>query len=427
MSQIFFAIWQLLCQMAPYLILGFAISSLLYALFPPSIIIRYTGKGIKSIFIAAFIGAPLPLCSCSVLPTALTLRQRGASAGATASFLIATPITSVDSIAVTYAFFGPLFAAYRVVASLIVSIVVGIATHIFSPPKPVNTQELQNPCQYCDLTTEHKHSLKERLSKGAVYGFFRLPSEIGRWILLGIIAGGILSFLLPKDAITRLAGSGLLPLLIMLGIGIPLYVCSTGSVPIAAALVKQGFSTGAAIVFLLVGPATNFAEIFALLRVLGKQFLIVYLISLALASLAAAYAYDIFFKFQKLVSTQHECCTDEPLSLFNQISGTALLFLLLVAQAIRIAKRRRESGCECAREFVHKTGFSETEILVPDLKCQACATAVTLALKSIEDVEDVRVDLNTKTVYVQHKDSVKKETLLDSIKSAGYQPREKLS
>ncbi|MCX7703202.1 MAG: permease [Planctomycetota bacterium] len=429
MSQILYSIWQLLCQMAPYLLFGFLLSAILYAIFPPSIIIRYTGKGIKSIFVASFIGAPLPLCSCSVLPMALTLKQRGASPGATASFLIATPITSVDSIAVTYAFFGALFATYRVVASLIISIIVGITIHFFSHSTHTAATAQNLPCQYCDLLTEHKHRLKERLLKGFFYGFFKLPSEIDRWILLGILIGGILSALLPADIVSQYAGKGLLPLFIMLGVGIPLYVCSTGSTPLAAALVSKGFSPGSALVFLLVGPATNIAALLSLWRILGRKFVLLYLLSLMLSTLFVAYFYDAIFK-TKVTSQQASlpCHATVSEPLFNQLSGISLLLLLLIIHIVSVFRRREgkeETSLPCACGEHHTAGATDTEISVPDMKCKACEAAVTLALKSIKGVENVKVDILNKIVKIHHKDEVSKESLLTALRQAGYQPREK--
>jgi len=410
MWQLITAIWLLLCQMAPYLLLGFGFAALLFTFVPPTLLNRLTGRGVRSVFVASVIGAPLPLCSCSVLPTALAFRERGASDGATASFLIATPITSVDSIAVTYAFFGWLFALFRLLASLLVALLVGLASHIASSSDEKRKRSV-SPCQFCERFEEHRHTLSERVVKGLSYGLQKLPYEIGRWILLGIVLGGLLTVALPKETLVRYAGSGVLPLLVMLGVGIPLYVCSTGSVPIAAALVSGGFSAGSALVFLLVGPATNLSAILALWRVLGRRFILVYLIVLFIAAFLVGYLFDTFFA-ESLIPTLTQKMRAEP-PLLYKVSALALLGLLLTAHLLGGLKKEKEEKKVIDDKM-------KTELLVKDLKCEACAAAVKSALLTLEGVDGVSVDLKTRLVEVYHSSPVERGRLVDAVRNAGY-------
>lgn len=413
------AIWRLLCQMSPYLLLGFSFAALLYAFVPPVLLNRLTGRGLKSVFVASFIGAPLPLCSCSVLPTALAFRRRGASDGATASFLIATPITSVDSVVVTYAFFGWMFALYRLLSSLVVAVSVGLVSHILSSSDSVSEHK-SDSCQYCGEVKEHSHGLGERMVKGVSYGFQMLPAEIGRWILLGIVVGGILTVVLPKEELVRYAGRGLLPLVVMLGVGVPLYVCSTGSVPIAAALVGGGFSVGSAIVFLLVGPATNLSAILALWRVLGRRFIVVYLLMLIATSLFVGYIYDTVFVETASVTTVQKMHSESP-SLLSGLLALVLLGLLLFThiKSSLSGKKKEEDTISTQRQ--------KTELAVSDLKCTSCSSAVSAALRAIDGVEEVVVDLKARKVTVYHSGSVTRDSLVEAVKGAGYSVDENVS
>ena len=336
------SVWALLCQMAPYLLLGFVFSSLLHAFVPPSLLQRRLGGGVGSVALATVVGAPLPMCSCSVLPAAMTLRQRGASPGATAAFLTATPITSVDSIFVTYAFFGAAFAAYRVGASLAAAFVVGVVVHLLGrrdAPAPPQT----DACSLCGSVEPHRHSLKERLVKGLEHGFLTLPRSIGRWILLGVLVGGVLSALLPVERV-RDFGAGWTGPLIMLLVGVPLYVCSTGSVPIGAALVAGGFSTGSALVFLLVGPASNIASLLVLWRSMGRRFVVVTLLSLAAVSLGVAYVLDNFLA--ERIAPAPAPSGDAGVGRWLHVASALALLVLMLAAHLPLVRRPKPPANE---------------------------------------------------------------------------------
>lgn len=329
-------IWLLAARMAPYLLFGFLVSSFLYGFVPSSLLERRLGRGLGSVALATIIGAPLPLCSCSVLPVAISLRQRGASAGAVAAFLIATPITSIDSLLATYAFFGLSFTLYRLLASLFVAFLAGAVTHFLTktcitPPSPVTS------CNLCHNTNPHSHSLRERLGKGVLHGFWELPREIGKWILLGIILGGLITVLLPRE-VGRMIGGGVFGPPVLLVMGLPLYVCSTGSVPVAAGFVNSGFTLGSALVFLLVGPATNIVPLITLWRVINTRFVLGLVLSVAAGSLFTAYLLD-FVAYSTISADVSPLRTT--VTIYHKIAGLVLLGLILVVYLQKIFKNHR--------------------------------------------------------------------------------------
>lgn len=288
-----------------FVLVGFAIAGLVHALVDPDRIARHLGgRSMRSAAVAALFGAPLPLCSCGVLPAALALRRNGASREATLSFLITTPETGVDSVAVTYAFFGPLLAIVRP----IVAIVTGLVAAALSLRSAAATGEPEHPadadaCQACGAPPpEHAHGaaggapaedagLPGRLRLAARYAFVDLFDDLGFWLAFAFVLTGVLSAVLPDGAFA-IPGT-ILPMLVMIAIGVPLYVCASASTPLAALFVAKGASAGAALVFLLVGPGTNAATIGAIARVLGRPFLRIYLGAIIGVAVAAGLALDL--------------------------------------------------------------------------------------------------------------------------------------
>ena len=123
--------WMIIEEFSPYLILGCFISGVLSIFLTVEIVQKYLGKkSISSVFIASFLGVPLPLCSCGVIPVSAYLSKHGASKGAVTSFLISTPQTGVDSIFITYGMLGPVFAIYRPIVAFISGILGGSFVHI---------------------------------------------------------------------------------------------------------------------------------------------------------------------------------------------------------------------------------------------------------------------------------------------------------
>ncbi|HET9887028.1 MAG TPA: SO_0444 family Cu/Zn efflux transporter, partial [bacterium] len=286
---------------SPYILFGFAIAALLNVLLPVHTVQRLLGRGrVRPIFMASLLGIPLPLCSCAVLPTAIALRRRGASPGATASFLISTPESDVDAIVLTYGLMGPLMAIYRPIAGFVTAIAAGFAADFWakSPiePEAGTAHDAHDKLSAEEARTKAATSWNERVRAGFSGAFRELFDETSHWILAGLIISALISTILPASIVTRYLSQGAVPLLLMLLIGIPLYICASASTPIAAALMLKGLSPGAALVFLLAGPATNIGSIGILTRTLGKRFVAIYVGSIAIFSLLFGILLDMLAK-----------------------------------------------------------------------------------------------------------------------------------
>lgn len=286
--------WILLNQMSPYLLFGFAAAGVLHVFVDTRKITAHLGeRSFLSVIKASLIGVPLPLCSCGVLPLAMSLRKEGASKGAVLSFLISTPTTGVDSILATYSLLGGAFAVYRVLASFVTGVVAGIMANIFLKNDKETAEKEAPPCKMCCKTEEHAHPAPAKFGAACEYAFVELIRDTGKWLIAGILIGGSISYFIPASFIATYVGSGITAMLIMLAVGMPMYVCASGSIPIAAALMMKGISPGAALVFLLAGPATNAAGMALIGGRLGKKALAIYLFSIAVCSLALGALLDL--------------------------------------------------------------------------------------------------------------------------------------
>lgn len=278
------ATWQIVLDAAVFIVLGFVIAALIRAFLSSESIVRYLGKNdLRSVFFAALFGVPLPLCSCGVVPTAMALRKQGASRAATVSFLISTPESSIDSIAITWALIDPLMTIFRPIAAFVTGLAAGVADILFGT-KEHPAPAAEEKCAHCEEEVgeaPHAHALSQRLAAGARFAFVELLTDISRWFLIGMLIAGAITFAVPDALIERHLGQGWTAMLLMLAAGLPLYVCATASTPIAAALILKGMSPGAAFVFLLAGPATNAASFAVIARMLGARTAIIYLLSIA--------------------------------------------------------------------------------------------------------------------------------------------------
>jgi len=273
-------------EAAIYILFGFFIAGLLYIFYPKEKVVKALGKkGFGSVLKAAFIGIPLPLCSCGVIPTAFSLRKQGASRGATLSFLISTPETGVDSIAISYALLDPIMTFFRPVAAFLTAMFAGITENIVTPKDEVLVTE-PNHCTTCNNSDVdgHTHSRKIKFKKAMEYAFVDLVGDISKTLIIGIVLAGIISTVIPKGFFENYLGSGVVSMLVMLVVGVPLYICATASTPIASALILKGLSPGAALVLLLAGPATNIATILIVGKQMGRKTVVVYLVCIALMS-----------------------------------------------------------------------------------------------------------------------------------------------
>ena len=284
-------------ESAIYILFGFLIAALLHFLMTPDFVTKFLGgKNSKSVIRASLLGIPLPLCSCSVVPAAISMRKQGASKGSTLSFLISTPETGVDSISLTYALMDPIMTFFRPLSALITAICAGLLANAIdrkdddSPLPKTLVQSCQSSKTDCCTTppaeTGKKRGLWEKAKALYQYAYVDLLQDIVAWLLISIVLAGIVAALIPDSFFEEVLGNGFLSMLVMLVVGIPLYQCASSSTPLAAALILKGLNPGAALVFLLAGPATNIGTVMLVGKILGKKMMVVYLATISCVSLA---------------------------------------------------------------------------------------------------------------------------------------------
>lgn len=286
--------WNILTDSAAYMLVGFFLAGVIKALVPDDFVVRHLGKNsFGSVLKASLLGMPLPLCSCGVVPAAAGLKQQGATNGATAAFLISTPETGVDSVAVTYALTDPLMTVIRPITAFITATITGLGINLLNRSDTPQEQGLP-PAGCCARPV--KGGLRQRLAAGLGYAFGDLLKDIGKWFLVGVVIAGAISAFLSTEFITTYLNGGIIPKLVMLVAAMPLYVCATASTPIAAALVLKGLSPGAALVFLMAGPATNAASLVVVARMIGKKAVAVYLAGIGVCALVLGIATDAVYQ-----------------------------------------------------------------------------------------------------------------------------------
>jgi uncharacterized membrane protein YraQ (UPF0718 family)/copper chaperone CopZ len=408
----------LLAEMAPYLLLGFFFAGILSEFVSAERIARHLGKGnISSVVKAALFGMPLPLCSCGVIPTTMALRKNGASRGAVLSFLISTPTTGVDSIFATYSLLGPLFAAYRVLASFIAGVFSGLVANLFGPKETINPNEDKQ-------SNNHNHQ-RRRMSLGRRIGavfqsaFVELYDEIAKWLLLGILIGGIISFLIPDNFFTTFLSEGWQAILVMLVIGIPLYVCATGSIPIAAALMLKGINPGAAFVFLLAGPATNAVTITVISKYLGTRSSIIYLASIAISSVGLALLLDKVWVWFGLSLSGGHTMGHEMLPEWLKIGGAVFILLL----SVFVFMKKKYPQLFARRKQIQTGDVCSSIFTVPDMTCSDCAQKIKSAVNELDGIDVVIADPASKQVKIEHTASTTDLQIAEAIRGAGYQVR----
>ena len=297
---------------------------------------RYLGgKGFKSVFYGALFGVPLPLCSCGVLPTAMSLRKQGASKGATASFLISTPETGVDSIIATYSVLGLPFAVIRPVAAFCNAIMGGWLINKFGDKDevvPVDASAKTCCCHHKQEETHHEGFLG-KMREALRFGFVEMIEDIGKWLVIGLVIAGLITVFVPDEFFALFRGNTQLSMLLVLCIAIPMYICATGSIPIAVALMMKGLTPGAALVLLMAGPACNMASILVINKTLGRKSLVLYLVSIITMAILWGHVVDYLLPaewFQMALSVGR-CCIEESTSWLNWSSTIVLGLLLLNA------------------------------------------------------------------------------------------------
>ncbi len=404
--------WNLLREMAPYLLLGFAVAGVLHVVIPSDWVERHLSRSrFANLVKAALFGVPLPLCSCGVIPVAAHLERAGASRGAVVSFLVSTPTTGVDSILATYALLGPLFAVFRPIAAFVSGVFAGALTALWGERGTEGASG--DSCVSCGSSDHRGEPWSQRVRTAVRYAFHDLVADVGRWILLGVVAGGLIAFLVPAALVEQYLGTPTLAYPLMLLIGIPMYVCATGSIPIAAALVMKGMTPGAGLIFLIAGPATNTATLAFVGGKLGRRTLGVYLGTLVFLAFLFGLAFDglwtLLGRDMGLLQGGMQMLPEG----IKTLSAVILTVLIGWALVPKFWKRSPNSVPQPLE--VSTMGYL---FKVPDMTCGHCKARIESALQALQGVQAVRVDLKRKQVEVSGE--VPRNQVIQAIRQAGY-------
>jgi uncharacterized protein len=402
--------WLVAAQMSPWLLLGFLVAGTLSTVIAPAWLERHLGgQGMGPVVKAAALGVPLPLCSCGVIPVAASLRSHGASRGATTAFLLSTPQTGVDSILITYTMLGPLFAVFRPVIALLTGLVGGGLVEAFVPedvrpaaPRPAPTPALMvfqmaAPASApAPATPAARTPFGTRLRKLLTYGLVTLPADLWRALLIGVVLAGIISAVVPADFVARYVSPGPFSVLLMMIIGIPLYVCATASVPLAAGFIFMGLSPGAALAFLIAGPGTNAATLTTIGRVLGRRALGLFLLTVAASAFGAGLLLDALMPWlgraMPALAPPVHCHGD--VSPWSHLAAAALVLVMANAwwRTRRVARAKAAS--------VRRAAASTVVFAVEGMHCSHCVDSVTRAVGELPGVDACAVDLQGGTATV---------------------------
>ena len=323
--------WATIAEMSPYLLFGFLVAGIISVFMSQRVVERHLGgKGIWPLVKASLFGVPLPLCSCGVIPVSMSLHKHGASKASTISFLLSTPQTGADSIFVTLSLLGPLFAIFRPLAAFATGIIGGVLTNVFDKTQDAEVQEPQECMEQCCSESRDK-----KIFRGLKYGFVTLPRDIGRAMLIGLIIAAVISALVPEGYFAEHLGTGIFAMVVMMFLGIPVYVCATASVPIAAALILKGLTPGAAVVFLMTGPATNAASFVTIWKTLGSRTAITYILTVAGCALLSGILLDYI-----AAGVDFEVATRPAMMLPPVIKYASAIVLITILAAGAISKKK---------------------------------------------------------------------------------------
>lgn len=453
-------VFHIINEMSPYLLLGFLLAGMMHVFIPGAVYSRYlAGHSFRSVVYAALFGIPLPLCSCGVIPTAMSLRREGASKGAAVSFLTATPQTGVDSIIATYSLMGLPFAIVRPIAALTTALFGGHLVNVLDKEHDQAVEVAKADDSGCSCHDHHDDG--EHLSFGGKikaalrYAFLEMMEDIGKWLVVGLIVAGLITVFVPDSFFAVFKDNTMLSMLLVLCIAIPMYICATGSIPIAVALMMKGLTPGAALVLLMAGPACNVASILVINKVLGRKTLIIYVLSIVFGSIVFGIGIDQLLPREWFIPTTvvADACCEEGTSWFN--IGCSILLFLLLANALW-HHYRHGSSCSCGHDHGHHHGHehehscccgehhehehscccgehhdheehehdcccSHDEVLkfkVKGMNCSHCRSSVLGALQSLNGVEEATVDLASGMCSVTG--HAKMEDVKQAVESLGF-------
>jgi uncharacterized membrane protein YraQ (UPF0718 family)/copper chaperone CopZ len=469
--------YQLWLEMGIYLVFGFTVAGVLSRFLKGETVIRHLGHDTWGAVVkAALFGVPLPLCSCGVIPVGLSLYKRGASRGAATAFLITTPQTGVDSILVTYAMLGPLglvFAIVRPISAFLNGLLGGALVTWFdhrdgaaAARKDAASQTFTSDTRCasgdCSIpaappSAQPRQSFASHAAAAFLYGFWDFPREIVKWLVIGIVAAGAISSLMPADPqfLQHYLGGGFSQMLVMLTVGVFLYVCATASVPFVAVLLAHGLTPGAALVFLMTGPATNIASLVLLTKMLGKRTVVLYFVSILITSFAFGEMLNLYFAAPGSLPPFETTHVHGMGFGFWHIFGGVALLLTTVAAFARNAAEALEAGkaraamlariapyvVRASARPVRKAAAVDAstaantqegepiamgqtlQIHVQGMTCQNCARHVRQAAESVPGVESAFVDLKKNLLSVVGA-APDLTAIRAAVEKAGYAPGE---
>ena len=411
---------RLVNEMSPYLLMGFFFAGLLRVVFPTRMITRYMGgRNFRSVLNASLLGVPMPLCSCGVLPTAIGFYKNGASRGSTISFLISTPQTGVDSILATYAMLGLPLAIIRPVVALFTGVGGGLlanrADRISDGKRNAGRDEQEKTTIITGQQPER--SVKELFR----YGFVELLQDISKWLIIGLLAAALLSLLIPADFFTRSISNEYLSMLMMLIASVPLYICATGSIPIAAVLIMKGLAPGAALVLLMAGPATNIATMAVIGNSMGKRSLWIYLVSIIGGALLFGTLVNEFVPREWITGWMtpgmNETMHHHHAAWYQWLASGALVLLIINGTIMKLWARRRSKSDEKVK--MEKMGTQFFTYRVEGMTCNHCKAAVENGLLKLDAISEVVADPGISQVRLQA-DGLSDSQVKETIEGLGY-------
>lgn len=411
-------------EMSPYLLLGFLLAGLMHAFVPGQLYSRYLAKPtFRSVLNAAIFGIPLPLCSCGVIPTAMSLRKEGASKGAAVSFLIATPQTGIDSIIATFSLMGLPFAIIRPIAALLTALFGGQMVNTFDKVdtkadacESDHEEETHGHCGCgcCDDEHDEPTTFWGKIGEALEYAFVHMMADIGKWLVIGLVVAGLITVLVPDSFFEVFADNSLLSMWLVLLLAIPMYLCATGSIPIAVALMLKGLTPGAGLVLLMAGPASNVASILIIRKVLGRKTMLIYLTSIIAGAILFGLGIDYLLPrewFTSHLIAQDACCHEET-SLFSWFCTGALALMLINALLIHPHSHSHHKNNE------QSMNNNVLTFHIEGMNCNHCRMNAEKALQSVAGVTQASVNLETKEAQVSGTASM--DDLRKAIEEIGF-------
>jgi uncharacterized membrane protein YraQ (UPF0718 family)/copper chaperone CopZ len=406
-------LWFITGEMSPYLLLGFLFAGILFLLFPKNKVKRYMGKNRRgAVLNASLLGVPLPLCSCGVIPTGLSFYKNGASKGSTVSFLISTPQTGIDSMLVTYSLLGLPFALIRPIVALFTGVGGGMLTNRITRNEKEEDQD--------------KNASKSELPKGLFpkikimfrYAFVEFLQDIMGWLIIGLLIAALIAVVVPDDFFAGKTSNDLLEMVIILIAAIPVYICATASVPVAAVLILKGLSPGAALVLLMAGPATNAATITMIGRVMGRKSLMGYLASIISGALIFGYIINNFLPASWFILPEHLMTHDHEMLPAWLMYGSAIVLIGLIINGY-IQKFLTTARLRSDTNNTINNMKNITRINVTGMTCNHCKANVENGILSIAGVENVTADITSGEVIIEG-NAPELSLLTSKVESLGY-------